>query len=586
MKILNQIKNKLQYIKTYSLKSYLQCKKLEKFNVFSLHGELQLYPNSVCDLHKTAMIVLDAPLVLNSYLLKKSKAQTNLRMQENAKIVVNGKFSFYYGADIQLFKGATLILNGGYANIGCQIRCRNKITIGKNVAIAHNVSIMDSDFHRIHDESGRHINPSRPVVIGDNVWIGRNSIILKGVTVGEGAVIAAGSVVTKDVPPHCIAAGVPARVIRRDISWDNKGDDKPLGTNCNGCTACFNSCKAGAISMKENKLGFKYPVIDETKCTNCGLCRKICPELNKVGNDNYIRPKLYAAFNKDEKIRFNSTSGGVFTALAEYQISRGGYVVGAKYNEQHLVEHIIIHKPEEIELLRQSKYIQSDLSNIFSQIKKLLDANKSVMFVGSPCQCAGLKAFLRKKYKKLICIDFICLGVNSPLAYRKYLNMIEDEHKAKIKQVWFKNKDKGWNNFHTKIIFNDNTEYLQSRRDDAFMKGFIIKNLYFRDSCYNCSFRLLPRQGDITLADFWGVNKKYDADKGTSAVFISSKHGEKIWKNARRFLWSKKMKLEESFKGNPALFKSRNMPTNSEKIVNDLQEMNFNDFINKYVENK
>ena len=215
MKILNQIKNKLQYIKTYSLKSYLQCKKLEKFNVFSLHGELQLYPNSVCDLHKTAMIVLDAPLVLNSYLLKKSKAQTNLRMQENAKIVVNGKFSFYYGADIQLFKGATLILNGGYANIGCQIRCRNKITIGKNVAIAHNVSIMDSDFHRIHDESGRHINPSRPVVIGDNVWIGRNSIILKGVTIGEGAVIAAGSVVTKDVPANTIVGGVPARILRQ-----------------------------------------------------------------------------------------------------------------------------------------------------------------------------------------------------------------------------------------------------------------------------------------------------------------------------------------------------------------------------------
>jgi acetyltransferase-like isoleucine patch superfamily enzyme/coenzyme F420-reducing hydrogenase beta subunit len=539
-------------------------------------------PGAVCDVRKNAKIFLRGNLNLNIEKLKGSKAESCLRMLEGSTLFVNGGFNIYYGADIFLRKGAKLTLGSGFANANLQIRCEKNITIGNNVAIGRNVRILDSDFHGIYDENNNQINLSSPVTIGNNVWIGEGAIILKGVTVGDGAIVAAGSVVTKDVPSKSIVGGNPAKVIKENITWGELEDNYPLGTNCNGCKACYYICPVNAIEIIKDEMDFVRSKINWSKCIECNKCVKICPELTKHKNENFLKPITYLGWSKDENTRLTSTSGGIFSEIAKEFIRSGGYVAGAVYNEEHLVKHIITNKEEDIEKLKQSKYIQSDTQDIFLQIKSLLESGEKVLFVGAPCQVAGLKSFLNKKHERLITVDFICLGENSPEIYKKYLKMLEKQYDSKIQKVWFKNKTFGWNNFSTKIIFENGQEYIKNRNEDLFMKLFIGKNLIFKESCYSCSFRDFPRQADISLADFWGVNKRYDNDKGTSIIWLNSKKGEKIFKLIKNNIFYKKRSLGETFKGNMAIFQSREKPANYNEIKKDVEKLDFLEFIDKY----
>lgn len=97
-----------------------------------------------------------------------------------------------------------------------QITCASRIEIGVGCTIARDVIIRDYDAHTIDLPAYR---ISKPIIIGNHVWIGNRAMILKGVTIGDGAIVAAGAVVTKDVPPHCIVGGVPAKVIEQNITW-------------------------------------------------------------------------------------------------------------------------------------------------------------------------------------------------------------------------------------------------------------------------------------------------------------------------------------------------------------------------------
>lgn len=218
MDILKKILNKIKYFKKIKLSYFIYynyyCRSTTRGKNYVIP-----YNNTICDISSTAKIILNGNLILNSYKLKKSKAEMLLRMKKNSKLVVNGNFSFYYNCDINIFDGGRLTIGSGYANCGTQIRCSNNITIGNNATIAHNVVIIDSDYHTIKYEDGKENIKSAPIFIGDNVWIGRESIILKGVNIGDGAVIAAHSVVTKDVPAKTIVAGNPAKVIKENIDW-------------------------------------------------------------------------------------------------------------------------------------------------------------------------------------------------------------------------------------------------------------------------------------------------------------------------------------------------------------------------------
>ena len=525
---------------------------------------------SLIKVHKTAKIIISGGrLFFGTGKIAYSDKKSRLVMEQNSKIVVKGYYTFSCGADIVLKENAILSIGNSWANSNCQIRCGNKIEIGDMCTFGRNVSILDSDFHCIYDDKKNIINPAKPVIIGNNVWIGHNAIILKGVTIGSNSIIAAGSIVTKDVPPNTIVAGNPAKVIKENISWSSQTISFPmvLGIKCNGCKVCSLVCPVDAIEMLKDEFGFEYSKINKDKCVNCGRCIKVCSEISKPVNENKIKPKVYACWNKDEQERFLSTSGGLFSAIAKQIIQNDGYVCGAVYNKELLVEHTITNKIEDIKYLRQSKYIQSDLREVFPSIKYLLDNKNKVLFIGTPCQCASLKKYLNKDYENLYLIDFICLGVNSPQAYKQYLKYLEGKYKSKIKSIQFKNKDFGWNTFHTKIVFENGQIYYGQRYEDLFYKGFIGKrSLFFRESCYNCSFKDFPRIADISLGDFWGVNKKYDNDKGTSIVMLNSKKGEYLFDLIKKNIVFYEENINNATPNNPAIYISKNIPSEYKKI--------------------
>lgn len=225
--------------------------------------------------------------------------------------------------------------------------------------------------------------------------------------------------------------------------------------NCTGCAACRNACSLGAIELIADSEGFVYPHVDQKKCVGCGKCAKSCPALNDSPVSGYFQPDVYAAWNRDTEIRVSSTSGGVFSALAQVIIAQGGYVAGAFYSDDFRICHGVISSMDEIPHLRQSKYAQSWIGDTFQTIKKLLKSEKIVLFCGTPCQSAGLQQFLGKEYENLYCCDFICRGVVSPKVYQKFLQDMKPDQSVQLQTVHFKNKDFGWNRFSTKLTFGD-----------------------------------------------------------------------------------------------------------------------------------
>jgi coenzyme F420-reducing hydrogenase beta subunit len=351
---------------------------------------------------------------------------------------------------------------------------------------------------------------------------------------------------------------------------------------CTGCGACANLCSC--VTMTADSKGFLHPEISE-QCNNCGKCFRHCPVLSKVSVSD--KPsEVYAAWSLDEKIRYESTSGGIFSELAKSIISAGGYAAGAKYNEQNLVVHTIVKSIADIGLLRQSKYVQSDTKDIYKQAESVLKTNTPLLFAGTPCQCSGLIAYLNQEYSNLYLCDFICRGVNSPLIYLKYLSELEKQFNSKVKRVWFKNKTTGWNKFGTKIIFENGKEYFADRDTDPFMYGYIKKelNLYMRESCEKCGFKGASRASDITLGDFWGVklhSGNDNTDGGVSAVILNSAKGEELFGRIKDRVFSEKHSVDEVRKGNVCLEQSAESKV-SDEFWKQISRQSFVETINNY----
>lgn len=352
---------------------------------------------------------------------------------------------------------------------------------------------------------------------------------------------------------------------------------------CTGCGACANICPISAIHMETDACGFKYPNISN-KCIDCGMCQRVCEKCTNVSTDNSIKPETYAVWSKNSDIRFNSTSGGAFSELAKVILSRGGCVVGALYNEDNLVEHSLIYDNIGLEKIRQSKYIQSDTGNIYKEIQEKLKENRLVAFCGAPCQVAALYAFLGKEYDNLITIDFICRGMNSPKAYKAWLNEIEKNEKKKVIKVWFKYKSGGWKKSPrcTRIDFDDGSHNIYDQEDNLFMTGYLGSNLYIRQSCGDCRFKGLPRRSDITLADFWGIEKELDDDKGTSMVLINSDKGRNLFDDTKNAMNVYKRDINEIYKGNVCFNSSVRINEKSEAFLKSLDKYVFSKAIQKY----
>lgn len=351
--------------------------------------------------------------------------------------------------------------------------------------------------------------------------------------------------------------------------------------NCTSCSACYNICPKNAITMKEDEEGFKYPVVDENKCIKCGLCTKVCPIINN--NLKLIRnekPSIYAAWSKDNFTRLDSTSGGIFSELAKVIYEKEGYVCGAIFNNENLVEHKLSNNIKDLDNIRSSKYLQSDINDIFKKIKEKLIDNKLVLMCGSPCQIAGLYNFLGKDYENLYTCDFICRGMNSPKIFKGYINSLENKYKSKVKKIKFKNKIHGWHNFSTRIDFENGKTYIGGRYVDSYMVGYLKYNAFMRPACYDCKFKGLPKKSDITLADFWGIENiapEMDENKGTSMILINSEKGKELFNKISPKIIFKEIKSDKIFNENICNISSPEMTSSRKKVFENIDKMTYDE---------
>jgi coenzyme F420-reducing hydrogenase beta subunit len=356
--------------------------------------------------------------------------------------------------------------------------------------------------------------------------------------------------------------------------------------DCSGCKSCADICPEGSIAFVTDDKGFWFPVIEQNKCIDCGLCYNRCPVNTEFKNLN-APISVYACFNSNKTERLESTSGGAFTALAKVILEQKGVICGCRYTENFDAEHIIIDDEEKLNLLRQSKYYQSDTEKIYSKVKQYLVAGVDVLFAGTPCQNAGLRSFLNnQEYDNLYQTDFICRGIISPLVFHNYLSSLEKKKGAKAVSVQFKNKDYGWHRFGTKIMFENGEVYYEDRYHDSYMVSYLQYNLTIRDSCYNCKFKGVKRFSDLTLADFWGiedVDNSMDQDLGTSMVMVNTIKGKRLFDSVENLVIKQK-EVSDVINGNPYMLGTVPKSQNREAFFDLMNAQNYDAAIKRYAE--
>ena len=346
--------------------------------------------------------------------------------------------------------------------------------------------------------------------------------------------------------------------------------------NCSGCGLCNISCPVGAISMKSDKEGFQYPVINQNKCVDCGLCRRICPFNKKyVVSENLSQTLVYAAKNKCNTVRLSSSSGGVFSVLATKVLNNKGIVYGAAFSKEFEVEHVRITNEKDLIRLKGSKYVQSALKDTFSKIESDLRCGLNVLFSGTPCQVVALNKFIEKKDKSnLITIDLVCHGTPSPLIWNEYIKNLQSKYESSLKSFSFRHKKRGWHDSKFCAKFENGQILFNNYYLDSYGVLF-LNNTLLRPACYNCYFTNFNRTGDITLGDFWNIEKykpEFDDDKGISLVIVNTKKGQKILDESKSNLVIEESNKEEA--------KQRNLIKPS--YINNKKRIAFwNDFYKK-----
>lgn len=328
--------------------------------------------------------------------------------------------------------------------------------------------------------------------------------------------------------------------------------------NCCGCSACAQRCPEQCIIMQEDVEGFIYPHIDADACINCGICEKVCPVLNQSAEH---KPKeCYAAKNPDEEMRDKSSSGGIFTPIAVSIIKDGGIIFGAKYNAEWEVIHASAQTLNEIDVFRGSKYVQSRIGTTFTEVERYLKEGRKVLFSGTPCQIAGLHKFLRKKYDTLCTVDVVCHGTPSPMIWRDYVKHLQMNG---VKGIRMKDKSTGWRNYSfTLIDENGKPTFTERASTNKFLMAF-TRNLTLRPSCFKCPAKAGKSGSDITLADFWGIEKlipQIDDNKGTSFICANTSKGESILKSLNIELTT--VCYDTSVPYNPCIYQSTSEPPN------------------------
>lgn len=311
---------------------------------------------------------------------------------------------------------------------------------------------------------------------------------------------------------------------------------------CVSCMACYAACPVQAIEILTDEDGFYFPFIKEDKCIKCGRCTSICPinnENNRCFNKKIQVPEIYACTIGDYETKMSSSSGGMFTVLADYTLKSNGYVCGCILDDNLKAIHIVSNKYDDIKKMQGSKYIQSNIGNSFIEIKKLLDENKLVLFSGTPCQVAGLNAFLGKDYDNLISIDLVCTCINPPYLLKEYIDSITGDNVSKIENISFRNKITGWKEFSFLIEWLDTVGNRRVNYDQffngLFFKGFLT-HLWMKNACEQCSYGNANRNSDFTLGDFWNI-EEFDStisdNKGLSLVMLNTLKSQRIFSDIK-----------------------------------------------------
>lgn len=374
------------------------------------------------------------------------------------------------------------------------------------------------------------------------------------------------------------------------INIQNKQD-------CCGCSACVQRCPKQCISLHEDEEGFLYPEVELDVCIDCGLCEKVCPVLHQA--EERVPLEVFAAKNPNEQIRMASSSGGVFTQLAEQTIEAGGVVFGVKWNEHFEAVHAYTETKETLAAFRGSKYVQSRIGDTFKQAEQFLKQGRQVLYSGTPCQIAGLRKFLRREYDNLLAVDIFCHSCPSPGVFRWYMSeILQKTKKIKIRkcsflhpslnkilpidtlaenenihiqQINFRDKSSGWKSysFQLKYSIKDNVSsntYTILGNDNAYMRGF-LSGLYVRPSCFACPAKSGKSGSDITLGDYWGIQSlmpELDDDRGVSALTVNTEKGKQALHTTTAELHE--APYEDLCAKNPALVHSCRIPANRSRF--------------------
>lgn len=356
--------------------------------------------------------------------------------------------------------------------------------------------------------------------------------------------------------------------------------------DCYGCGGCQLVCPNQFIIMCNDHEGFLYPEKSSNNCGTCNLCESVCPNVNK-GKIECKKGQLmaYLGIHKDDKTLQESSSGGVFSGVAQAFCVDDYRVFGVQFGEKLKVEHAYVSHVDQITRFRKSKYVFSDMSDTYEMVKAFLIEGKKVLFTGTPCQIAGLRLYLNKEYEKLLCVDFICRGVPSQKTFDLYIDFLREKYQGAVEAFSFRHKTyswlRGWNSRNVKFTV-DGREVVLSSVDDPYLRGY-YKSLFYRPSCYQCKYANVERVSDITMADFWGVEKLFpevEVHRGCSVILANTKKGQEWVAKLEEFMKMEEVKLSDVIKRNSQLREPAKRHTKRDVFFSNFGEHDFETVVN------
>lgn len=381
---------------------------------------------------------------------------------------------------------------------------------------------------------------------------------------------------------------------------------------CCGCAACVEVCPQKCIKYTFDEEGFGYPEVEAMKCVHCGLCESVCPVIAKEKNsvpvyepiegeskENFTHrvceserniPAFYVAYNRNSQIREKSTSGGTFSALAEYVYERGGWVYGVVLDQNCKIVHMASNSWEDLALFRESKYVQSEQQGMFENIKNKLRQNIMVLYSGTPCQVEGLKRYLGREYEKLITVDIFCHGVGSPKYWKKYVDYMQQKYNSPIQRVNFREKTYGYNSACMAVYFKNGKSSHKGHDDDLYWTAF-SKCYIFRPSCYCCKFKTLNHVSDFSIGDFWETDElpeSFQNSNGTTLIITHSEKAKTILMELSSLLAFTSVDPNEALLINGGhmpskLISSSSLPAKRDDLFDDLDRMEIDAIVKKYM---